>query len=115
MSSGRARVARLKRRATKQTFADFIGPCPLNGKRFHPRVEYWSLPSDASSRAHTMPRNSALLYRNRNPKDSNSPPYRGVLKLDDNRTFWVGAWRVTVNGEPVIELRLIEKRNDTAK
>jgi hypothetical protein len=99
--------------ATKrQTKAKFIGLGLLNGKRFHPLVEYWSVPRDASSRAHTMPRNSALLYPNRNPKDSHSPKYLGLLKLDDGRVFWVGIWRAFVNGEPVVELKLSEKGNE---
>jgi hypothetical protein len=75
------------------------------------RVEYWSIPRDASSRAHSMARNSALLYRNKRPKDTNSPRYIGVLRLADGQVFWVGAWRAVVNGEQVVEIRLSPKTN----
>jgi hypothetical protein len=56
-----------------------------------------------------MPKNSALLYPNRKPKNKSSPRYLGVLRLDDGRKFWAGLWRRTTNGETVVELRLEPK------
>jgi hypothetical protein len=36
---------------------------------------------DISDRAHTMARNSAILYRNMKPKADDSPTYAGVLRM----------------------------------
>lgn len=69
----------------------------------------WSSQRDASARSHQMPRNRCLLYRNRNPKNEDSPSYLGVLRLDDGRTFWVGLWKVTVCGQLALEIRLEPK------
>jgi hypothetical protein len=72
------------------------------------------LPEDATDRAHQMPRNSALLYRNTDPKGVDPAAYRGLLKMADGRVFWVGAWPRLVKGKTVVELRLVE-RKETAR
>jgi hypothetical protein len=64
---------------------------------------------DVTARANSMPRNACLLYRNKTPKGPDSAAYRGVTKLQDGQTFWIGIWPRTVNGEPVVELRLSKK------
>ena len=65
--------------------------------------------SDISDRAHTMPRNSAVLYRNARPKGEDSPAYAGVLRMIDGRKFWALVWPRTVKGKTVVELKLVEK------
>jgi hypothetical protein len=56
-----------------------------------------------------MPRDSALLYPNKQPAGNDPPKYRGFLKLSDGRCFWVSAWGRSVHGETVVELRLTPK------
>jgi hypothetical protein len=65
--------------------------------------------SDISDRAHTMPRNSAILYRNARPKNDESPAYAGLLRMSDGQKFWALLWRRTVKGKAVVELKLVEK------
>jgi hypothetical protein len=67
-------------------------------------------PLDVTSRASSMPRDSALLYRNKSPKDSAASHYRGLLKLSDGRVYLVGLWVRQVKGEPALEIRLSEKQ-----
>lgn len=64
---------------------------------------------DATGRSHQMPRNSALLYSNKQPAGRDPPMYRGLLKLSDGRCFWVSAWGRKVNSETVVELQLTPK------
>jgi hypothetical protein len=68
--------------------------------------------SDISGHSHTMPRNSAILYRNTTPKSDDSPAYAGVLRMTDGRKFWALVWPRTVKGKAVVELRLVEKPED---
>src|SRR5262245_36285610 len=67
------------------------------------------VPEDVSDRASRMPRNAALLYRNKTPKDPTSPHYRGLLRLEDGQVFWIGLWVRSVNGERALEIRLVPK------
>jgi hypothetical protein len=53
-----------------------------------------------------MPRDSAILYRNKAPKSGDPPAYFGVLKLGDGSVYWAAVWPRTVNGAPVVELQL---------
>ena len=55
------------------------------------------------------PRNTAVLYRNKKPKDANSPRYLGVIVTDTGHKYWVGIWPAEVNGEPAVELKLMPK------
>jgi hypothetical protein len=64
---------------------------------------------DITDQSSTMPRNSAILFRNTQPKNDDSPAYGGVLRLDDGRKFWALVWPRTVRGKQVIELRLVKK------
>jgi hypothetical protein len=64
---------------------------------------------DATGRSHTMPRNSTLLYPNKQPAGADPPQYRGFLKLTDGQTFWISAWGRLVNGQTVVELKLTLK------
>jgi len=66
-------------------------------------------PEDVSARSHQMPRNSALLCKNKAPKDSRSSHYRGLLKLENGDAFWVGLWIRRIGQEPVLEIKLIRK------
>jgi hypothetical protein len=69
------------------------------------------LPEDVSARAHQMPRNTTILYRNKAPKDANASHYRGLLKLEDGDAYWVGLWVRRVGQARVLEIRLVRKRN----
>jgi hypothetical protein len=64
---------------------------------------------DVADRAHKMPRGSALLYRNRTPKDSSSAHYRGLTRLPNGDVYWIGLWLRSLNGERVLEVRLVPK------
>jgi hypothetical protein len=64
---------------------------------------------DVSDRSHKMPRGSALLFKNKTPKDSASSHYRGLLKLKDGQAFWVGLWVRRIDQERVLEIRLVPK------
>jgi hypothetical protein len=69
------------------------------------------LPEDVAERAHKMPRNSALLYRNRSPKDINSPHYRGLIRLENGQAHWVDLWVRRLDREqPVLEVKLVPKK-----
>jgi hypothetical protein len=68
-----------------------------------------SAPVDIASRADKMSRGSSILYKNKNPKNATASHYRGVLKLEDGRAFWVGLWVRQVNGERALEIRLAPK------
>lgn len=78
-----------------------------SGKRHEMRAR------DISDQAHSMPRNSAILYRNRRPKSNDSPAYAGVLRMADGRKFWALIWPRAVNGKAVVELKLTEKSEDS--
>jgi hypothetical protein len=56
-----------------------------------------------------MPRNSALLYKNKNPKDANASHYRGLLKLENGQSYWVGLWIRQLDDERVLEVKLVPK------
>jgi len=64
---------------------------------------------DIRERSAKMPKNSSLLYRNRSPKNSDSPHYRGLLKLENGDSYWVGLWVRSLNQERVLELKLSRK------
>ena len=64
---------------------------------------------DITARASSMPRDSAILYRNRAPKNAESPAYYGLLKLSDGSIYWAAIWARLVKGEPVVELQLKPK------
>jgi hypothetical protein len=59
--------------------------------------------SDVTAQSHQMPRDSCLLYPNKQPRGEDPPKYRGLLKLADGATYWVGAWARTVKDEVVVE------------
>ena len=65
---------------------------------------------DATPRSSQMPRDSCLLYPNKQPTGVDPPKYRGFLKLADGRCYWVSVWGRTVNSETVVELRLTPKK-----
>jgi hypothetical protein len=65
---------------------------------------------DVSNRAHRMPRNSALLYRNKASKDATSSHYRGLLKMQNGDSYWVGLWIRRLDQEPVLEVKLLPKK-----
>jgi hypothetical protein len=67
------------------------------------------LPEDVTARSSKMPRNSTLLYRNKAPKDARASHYRGLLKMLNGDSYWIGLWVRTVNGERVLELKLSPK------
>jgi hypothetical protein len=56
------------------------------------------------------PRNTALLYLNKRPRDKSAPRYLGVIVLDDGRKYWIGAWPAKAGTEPAIEIRLMPKQ-----
>jgi hypothetical protein len=64
---------------------------------------------DVSDRAHRMPQGSALLYRNKSPRNSSSAHYRGLTKLSNGEVYWIGLWVRSLNGERVLELKLFPK------
>jgi hypothetical protein len=70
-------------------------------------------PKDITARSSSMPRDSAILYKNSDPKGSDPAAYRGLLKMADAKVYWVGAWPRTVKGRTVIELRLVERKETT--
>src|SRR5438132_335069 len=72
---------------------------------------------DITALASSMPRNAAILYANPPPRSgADWAAYRGVIRLlHDGRTFWANAWFRTVNGKPVLELRLTPKDEGGAK
>lgn len=57
-----------------------------------------------------MPRGSSVLYRNKRAGEDDAPSYHGLLKLPDGTLHWCFAWPRTVRNKPVIELKLIPKR-----
>jgi hypothetical protein len=64
---------------------------------------------DVTERSAKMPRGSSLLYKNKRPKDSDSPSYYGLLKMPDGTRFWALVWPRTVRGQIVLELKLARK------
>jgi hypothetical protein len=64
---------------------------------------------DVSARSSKMPRNSALLYRNKAPKDATSAHYRGLLKLENGDAYWVGLWVRRIDQERVLEIKVSRK------
>lgn len=56
-----------------------------------------------------MPRDCALLYPNKKPRDENSPQHLGIMKTKDGVLYWVGAWMGTVKGQEVIKIKLVPK------
>jgi hypothetical protein len=65
--------------------------------------------NDITARSSQMPRNSALLFRNKARTHADASHFRGLLKLASGESFWVGLWPRTVHGEPVFEIRLTPK------
>ena len=65
---------------------------------------------DVTAKASKMPRNSAVLYRHVNSKNSSDPPtYLGVIRLEDGQIFWAAIWGRIVNGKQAVELQLKRK------
>jgi hypothetical protein len=64
---------------------------------------------DLTQESFQMPRDSALLYPNKKPRDEDSPHYFGVMVTKDGTSYWVGAWTATVKGQDVIKIKLIPK------
>jgi len=64
---------------------------------------------DVSNRAHRMPRNSALLYRNKASKDATSAHYRGLIRMLNGDSYWVGLWVRRIDQERVLEIKLVPK------
>jgi hypothetical protein len=64
---------------------------------------------DVASRAHKMPRGSTLLFRNRSPKNEAASHYRGLLKLENGDSYWVGLWVRKIDQERVLELKVVPK------
>jgi hypothetical protein len=67
------------------------------------------LAENVHARASNMPRNAALLYRNKNPKDASSSHYRGLLKLENGDAYWVGLWVRQLDQERVLEVKFVRK------
>jgi hypothetical protein len=67
------------------------------------------LAENVAERAHQMPRGSALLFKNKAPRDERASHYRGLLKLEDGTSYWVGLWVRRIDREPVLEVRLVRK------
>lgn len=80
------------------------------------RREYASNSPDASklvditARSSSMPRDSALLYRNHKPKSPESPHYLGLLKTLEGKVYWLGLWVRLVKGERALEVRLLPRK-----
>ena len=64
---------------------------------------------DVSARSSKMPRNSALLYRNKAPKDPTSAHYRGLIRMLNGDSYWVGLWVRRIDQERVLEIKLVPK------
>jgi hypothetical protein len=56
-----------------------------------------------------MPRNTTLLYRNKAPKDASASHYRGLIKLENGDSYWVGLWVRRLGDERVLEIKLSPK------
>ena len=65
---------------------------------------------DITNKASCIERGTAILYRNRRPSGSDPASYGGLLKLPDSQAFWVFVWPRTVRNKPVVELKLVAKR-----
>lgn len=65
---------------------------------------------DVTSKSSSIPRDAALLYRNRKPKNAHSPSYLCLLKMTDGGIFWAGIWVREVKGQRVLELRLSPRK-----
>ncbi len=65
--------------------------------------------SDVTGRSSQMPRGSTLLYKNKRPKNSESPSYYGLLRMPDGSTYWACVWPRTCKGQTVLELKLAPK------
>jgi hypothetical protein len=74
-----------------------------------PRPERKKLGQDVSDRAHKMPRDSALLYRNKTPRGEAAPHYQGVSRLRDGTLYWIRLWVRSLRGEPALEIKLSRK------
>jgi hypothetical protein len=64
---------------------------------------------DVRERSSKMPRNSALLFKNKTPKDATSSHYRGLLKMQNGDAYWVGLWVRRLGTERVLEIKLSPK------
>jgi hypothetical protein len=65
---------------------------------------------DITDKAAHMERGTAILYRNRKPKDGDAAAYGGLLRLSDGQTFWAFIWPRKIGKKDVVELRLVPKR-----
>jgi hypothetical protein len=70
------------------------------------------LGEDVSDRAHKMPRDTALLYRNRSPRDTASAHYQGVSRLSNGTLYWITLWVRSIHNQPVLEIKLTRKEDD---
>jgi hypothetical protein len=72
-------------------------------------ISQQKLAEDVSDKAHRMPRNAALLYRNKAPKDPTSAHYRGLIRMLNGDSYWVGLWVRRIDQERVLEIKLVPK------
>jgi hypothetical protein len=66
-------------------------------------------PKDITSRSYQMPRESWILYRNRDPRGADPAHYRGIMRDSDGRVFWITLWVRQVKGERALEIRRVPK------
>jgi hypothetical protein len=91
--------------ALHQAAWDLIGrPFPMFAMAATPK-----LPKDITSRSFQMPRDSCLLYPNRDPRGDDPAHYRGLMKDADGSLYWVGLWVRIVKGQKVLEIRRVPK------
>jgi hypothetical protein len=74
-----------------------------------PGTDQPKLAEDVSDRAAKTPRCAALLYRNRAPKSEVASHYRGLLKMQNGDSYWVGLWVRRLGAERVLEIKLVPK------
>jgi hypothetical protein len=74
-----------------------------------PETNHQKLVEDVRERSSKMPRNSALLFKNKTPKDATSSHYRGLLKMQNGDSYWIGLWVRRLGEERVLEIKLSEK------
>jgi hypothetical protein len=69
-------------------------------------------PKDITNRSFRMPRNSAILYRNKTPTGADPAHYLGTMTdADDGKSYWVSLWVRTVKDQKVLEIRRVRKPN----
>jgi hypothetical protein len=79
-------------------------------KRF-PVIAMATTPKDVTQQSNKMPRESCLLYRNKDPRGADACHYRGIMRDSDGRDYWVALWVRVVKGQRVLEIRRVLKTN----